>query len=157
MVSSPTAVNRFEPSREAITRAPRKNSRKIVSVTKTERVRQTRAYISRKPKANPTTPARSPIPAGHAKLRFNESNEVLRQASNGPTPVRNRRNRAMGMFTLLKNGGPTLILLCVTHSDRTGNKVPQRTAKHAARRTRLLNRKLDSRDTRESSWLSLRR
>ena len=74
-----------------------------------------------------------------------------RHASSGPTPVKSSRNSAIGTFTLLKKGGPTLILLPVTHSDSTGNNVPQRMAKHAARRTRLLNRKLDSRETIESS------
>ena len=63
----------------------------------------------------------------------------------------------MGIITLLKKGGPTLILLPSTHSERTGKSVPQSTAKQAARRMRLLKRKLDSRETRESSWLSLRR
>ena len=57
----------------------------------------------------------------------------------------------MGMFTLLKNGGPTLILLPETHSERTGKSVPHSTAKQAASRIRLLNRKLDSRETSESS------
>src|SRR5208282_6402336 len=108
------------------------------------------------PKTNATAPATIPIPSGQAKLRFSASNEVLRHASSGPTPVRNSRNSAIGMFTLLKNGGPTLILLPVTHSDSTGKSVPQSTAKHAASRIKLLNRKLDSRETSESSWLSLR-
>src|SRR5271157_4775723 len=96
-------------------------------------------------------PTTTPPASGHAKLRLSASNEVLRHASNGPTPVRNNKKSAMGTFTLLKNGGPTLILLPTTHSDNTGKSVPQRTAKHAARRTRLLKRKLDSRDTSESS------
>src|SRR5208282_1325660 len=87
------------------------------------------------PKTNATAPATIPIPSGQAKLRFSASNEVLRHASSGPTPVRNSRNSAIGMFTLLKNGGPTLILLPVTHSDSTGKSVPQSTAKHAAKQT----------------------
>ena len=57
----------------------------------------------------------------------------------------------MGTFTLLKKGGPTLILLRVNHSESTGKSVPHRTAKQAASSTRLLNRKLDSRETSESS------
>src|SRR5579863_7770319 len=123
----------------------------MVRVTKTERIRQTSEYTSRKPNTNATTPATTPPRSGHAKLRCSASSEVLRQASSGPTPVSNSRKSAIGMFTLLKNGGPTLILLPETHSERTGKSVPQRTAKQAARRTRLLNRKLDSRDTSESS------
>src|SRR5215472_375743 len=104
-----------------------------------------------------TTPAAVPPANGHAKFRFSASNDVLRHASSGPTPVRNNKKSAIGTFTLLKNGGPTLILLPATHSDSTGNSVPHNTAKHAANSTRLLKRKLDSRDTSESSWLSLRR
>src|SRR5580704_14882115 len=97
------------------------------------------------------TPARIPPASGHAKFLLSPSREVLRQASSGPTPVRNRRNSAIGTFTLLKNGGPTLIFVPCTHSEKTGNRVPQRTAKQAARRMRLLKRKLDSRETSESS------
>src|ERR1700683_1222128 len=113
--------------------------------------------MSRKPKIHATTPARSPPSRGHAKFRFKASKEVFRHASKGPTPVNNKRNSAMGIFTLLKNGGPTLILLPTTHSERTGKSVPHNTAKHAANKIKLLNRKLDSRDTSESSGLSLRR
>src|SRR6202034_1265499 len=113
--------------------------------------------MSRKPKTSATTPATTPPSNGHAKFRFRASKEVFRHASKGPTPVSNKRNSAMGIFTLLKKGGPTLILLPTTHSESTGKSVPHRTAKHAANKIRLLNRKLDSRDTRESSWLSLRR
>src|ERR1700683_2198688 len=99
----------------------------------------------------PTIPARRPAAKGHAKLRFSASHEVLRQARSGPTPVNKRRNMAIGTLTLLKKGGPTLILLPTTHSERTGKRVPQRTAKQAARRIRLLKRKLDSRETSESN------
>src|SRR5579875_2333889 len=38
-----------------------------------------------------------------------------------------------------------------------GKKVPQRTVKQEARRMRLLKRKLDSRETRDSRWFSLLR
>src|ERR1700683_1623471 len=107
--------------------------------------------MSRNPKMSAITPATTPPSSGHAKFRLSASNDVLRQARSGPTPVSNRRNRAMGIFTLLKNGGPTLILLPTTHSERTGKSVPHNTAKHAANKIKLLNRKLDSRDTSESS------
>src|ERR1700722_12788143 len=104
-----------------------------------------------------TIPETIPPASGQAKLRRSASKEVLRQANSGPTPVSNSRNNAIGTLTLLKNGGPTLILLRVNHSESTGKSVPQSTAKQAASSTRLLNRKLDSRETSESSWLSLRR
>src|SRR5215469_10109000 len=88
---------------------------------------------------------------GIRKLRRKLSSDVCRHASSGPTPVRNTRNSPIGTFTRLKNGGPTVTLLPVTHSDRTGNSVPHNTAKHDTNKTRLLNRKLDSRETSESS------
>src|SRR5690348_8869574 len=91
------------------------------------------------------------VASGQAKLRRKPSSEVLRQASNGPTPVRKIKNSAIGTFTLSKNGAPTLILLPVIHSEKIGKSVPHRTAKQAAKRIKLLKRKLDSRETSESS------
>src|SRR5580658_1098417 len=105
--------------------------------------------MSRKPKITATTPATTPPSKGQAKFRFRASKEVFLHASNGPTPVSKRRNRAMGIFTLLKKGGPTLILLPTTHSESTGKSVPHRTAKQAANKIKLLNRMLDARDTNE--------
>src|SRR5439155_25535790 len=89
------------------------------------------------------------------KLRFKLSSDVLRQASSGPTAVSSRRKIAMGTFTRLKNGGPTVTLLPCTHSERIGNSVPHSTAKQETNRRRLLNRKLDSRETSDSSRCSL--
>src|ERR1700723_412172 len=100
---------------------------------------------------NPMIPASTPPANGHVKLRFSASKDVLRQASSGPTPVSNSKKSAIGTLTLLKKGAPTLILLPCTHSESTGKSVPHSTAKQAARRMRLLNRKLDSRETSESS------
>src|SRR5215471_880138 len=129
----------------------------MVLATKTQSIRQISENISRKPKTNPTPPAAKPSVLGHKKLRFRLSVEVLRHASNGPTPVRNSNSSPSGMFTLLKNGAPTLMREPVNHSEKTGKSVPERTATQATRRTRLLNRKLDSRETSESSWFSLLR
>ncbi len=70
-------------------------------------------------------------------------------------PVSNTRNIPIGTFTRLKNGGPTVTFDPVTHSDSTGNSVPHSTAKHATSSTTLLNRKLDSRETSDSSRCSL--
>src|SRR5271169_162481 len=94
-----------------------------------------------------TAPATTPTIRGHAKFRFRLSTEVLRQASSGPTPVRKSRSRPIGMFTLLKNGAPTLILEPESASDKTGKSVPDRTAMHETSRIKLLKRKLDSRET----------
>ena len=61
------------------------------------------------------------------------------------------------MFTLLKKGAPTLIFSLVNASLMTGNIVPHSTAKQLASRMTLLKRKLDSRETTESSSFSLLR
>src|ERR1700690_2607516 len=95
--------------------------------------------------------------AGNKKLRFRLSTDVLRQASSGPTAVSNIRRRANGMAARLKKGGPTVTLWPWTHSERMGKKVPQRMVKQTTSRSRLLNRKLDSRETSDSSLCSLLR
>src|SRR5262245_40312747 len=96
----------------------------MVLATKTQRIRQISENISRKPKAKPITPAASASPLGHKKLRFKLSVEVLRHASSGPTPVRNNSSSPRGIFTLLKNGAPTLMRDPVNHSENTGKSVP---------------------------------
>src|SRR5580692_2486059 len=102
-----------------------------------------------------TAPATTPIINGQVKFRFRLSIDVFRQASSGPTPVRNSSNRPIGMFTLLKNGAPTLIFEPESASDKTGKSVPERTATQETSRIRLLKRKLDSRETTASNWFSL--
>src|SRR6202049_219857 len=93
----------------------------------------------------------TPPISGKPKFLRKLSVEVLRQASSGPTPVRNSRNMAMGMLTRLKNGGPTLIFVPRIASDSTGKGVAERTATQATKRIKLLKRKLDSREIMESS------
>src|SRR5438270_13269955 len=107
------------------------------------------------PPAIITTAASAATIVGAAKLRFTLSNDVLLHASIGPMPVSTSRNNPIRIFTLLKNGGPTVTLWPCTHSERMGNIVPQSTAKHDANSTRLLKRKLDSRDINDSSLFSL--
>src|SRR5690349_8898399 len=102
-------------------------------------------------------PAATAPTAGHRKLRLMLAIEVLRQASSGPSAVSNKSNKAIGTLTRLKNGAPTVILCPCTHSERTGNSVPHSTVKQATSRTRLLKRKLDSRETSDSNRCSLRR
>src|ERR1700753_3612627 len=94
---------------------------------------------------------------GRMKLRRRARMEVERQGSIGPAPVSRISSRPIGTTTRLKNGGPMVTLEPCTYSDRTGNSVPQRTVKQAIRRIRLLNRKLDSRETIDSSLFSARR
>src|SRR6266852_410292 len=157
MVKSTAETRNEAPDRERITRAPRKNSMPMVLVTKTQSIKHTSEKNSRTPSANTATPANKPITTGQPKLRLRLSVEVLRQASSGPTPVRNRSIKPIGIFTLLKNGAPTLIRELENHSENTGNRVPERTAMQETSRIKLLNRKLDSRETIESSWFSLLR
>ncbi len=96
-------------------------------------------------------PKNTAVISGHPKLRFKLSVDVLRQASSGPTPVRKSSSSPIGMFTLLKNGAPTLMREPDSHSENTGNSVPESTATQDTSRIRLLNKKLDSRETMESS------
>ncbi len=95
--------------------------------------------------------------AGKRKFRFRLSIDVLRQASSGPSAVSSSSMSATGTFTRLKNGGPTVTLVPCTASLSTGNSVPHNTVKQATSRIRLLNRKLDSRETSDSSLCSLLR
>src|ERR1700738_740524 len=157
MVSSTAEATKDAPERERMTRAPRKNSMLIVVVTETQSIKHTSEKNSRTPSAKTTTPESKPTISGQPKLRFKLSVEVLRQASKGPTPVRNRSSKPMGILTLLKNGAPTLMREPESHSENTGNRVPERTAMQETSKIRLLKRKLDSRDTIESSWFSLLR
>src|SRR4051794_8521037 len=94
---------------------------------------------------------------GINKLRRMLSTDVLRHDSSGPTAVNSRSSIATGTFTLLKKGAPTVTLVPCTHSDNTGKSVPHSTVKQATSRMRLLNRKLDSRETNDSKRFSLRR
>ena len=69
----------------------------------------------------------------------------------GPTPIKKMSDRKSGMFTELKNGAPTLTFTPRTASDRSGNTVPKNTVNAAATRKTLFKRKVDSRETTESS------
>src|SRR2546422_4773186 len=75
----------------------------------------------------------------------------------GPIPVRPSSARPSGMFTWLKNGGPTVALVPWTSSERIGNRVPHRTEKAMPTNSRLLKRKLASRLTIDSSLVSAAR
>src|SRR5690242_1287875 len=106
--------------------------------------------------ATRNTPTTSATSVGIRKLRRRLATEVFRHASNGPTAVSSSNSKATGIFTRLKNGGPTVTFVPCTHSERIGKRVPHRTVKQATSRMRLLNRKLDSRETSDSSLCSLR-
>src|SRR5437773_4931143 len=72
----------------------------------------------------------------------------------GPIPVSPSRARPRGMFTWLKNGGPTVTFVPWTSSERIGKSVPHSTENAMPRNKRLLNRKLASRLTIDSSLAS---
>src|SRR5215813_6459804 len=100
-------------------------------------------------------PATRPAAAGRPKFRFRLSAEVFRHANSGPTPVKNSKISPSGIFTLSKNGFPTLIREPDSHSENTGNSVPDSTATQETNKIKLLNRKLDSLEIIESNWFSL--
>src|ERR1035438_1728580 len=109
------------------------------------------------PSANNKPETAMPTTPGMVKLRRKLSIEVLRQAKRGPTPVRNSRNSPIGIIRRSNQGLSRLIFSLVKASEITGKSVPQRTAKQLDNSTRLLNRKLDSRETTLSSSDSLLR
>src|ERR1019366_626317 len=91
---------------------------------------------------------------GHWKLRRRLSTDVFRQENNGPT---HSRNRPMGTISRLYQSASSEIWFPETAAEITGNSVPHNTAKQLASRIRLLNRKLDSRETTLSNCASLLR
>src|SRR6185436_9148034 len=99
----------------------------------------------------PTTSKQAAAP-GNRKFLRKLSVEVRRQANSGPTPVRNSRKSPIGIISRLNQAGSRLIFSPENFSEIIGNRVPQSTAKQLANRMRLLNRKLDSRETTLSSW-----
>src|SRR6185503_14722024 len=128
----------------------------IVAATKKQSENETRAASSRMPSANSESPPANPTPTGNAKFRHRFRGVARRQAMIGPTPTRNSRQRPSGAFTLLKNGGPTVIFTPLTHSEITGKIVPQKIVKQMPRRIRLLKRNAASREKNDSSWFSER-
>src|ERR1700756_803920 len=94
---------------------------------------------------------------GNTKLRRMERSDEERHASSGPRPISASRPRPIGTAMRLYQGAPTVTLLPCTYSLSTGKSVPHRMVKQAARKMRLLNRKLDSRETSDSIlWSDLR-
>ena len=65
-----------------------------------------------------------------------------------------QQERPIGIFTLVEERRADGDLIPCTHSESTGNSVPHSTVKQAASSIRLLNRKLDSRETSDSSLCS---
>ena len=72
-------------------------------------------------------------------------------------PVSASSSSPSGTFTVLKNGGPTVILVPRTASERIGKSVPQSTANAMPTNSRLLYRNAASRLTMLSSSASASR
>src|SRR5581483_3718935 len=89
--------------------------------------------------------------SGHANCVFKFSDEALRHAISGPTPVRNKSISPIGVIHWLKNGGPTVMRSPVTASDSVGNSVATRMKNAAESRIQLLRRNAYSRESHESS------
>ena len=87
---------------------------------------------------------------------FEEGDDRL-QASNGPTPVKNRSPSPIGSMIVLNQGAATVTFTPCTHSESTGSIVPNRTAKHAATNSKLFSMKLLSREAKDSRVFSVRR
>jgi hypothetical protein len=69
-------------------------------------------------------------------------------------PVSPSSSRPSGTFTRLKNGGPTVILLPRTNSERIGKSVPHSTENAIPTSSRLLKRNAASRLSTDSSCTS---
>jgi hypothetical protein len=110
--------------------------------------------VFRIPKIKHTIKIAIPLIIGIEKFRINASLDVRRHANNGPTPVKNNSINPIGIFTRLKKGAPTVILSPLTASERTGNIVPQKTAKQIVIKITLFNRKPLSLDVKDSILFS---
>ena len=94
---------------------------------------------------------------GHWNWWRRFDSDDFRQASSGPTPVRNSKARPIGIIHLLKNGGPTVIRTPVTASLIVGNSVANRIKNAEKSRIQLFNKNAASRDTQDSRSLRARR
>ena len=92
-----------------------------------------------------------PVVTGAANCRLRCPGLARRHAMSGPIPVSASSASPIGMFTWLKNGGPTVTCVPRTISDIIGNIVPHSTENAMPTSNRLLNRKVASRDTMLSS------
>ena len=80
-----------------------------------------------------------------------------RQASNGPIPVKSTRTIPSGAVYWSNQGVPSDDFSPVTASEISGKNVPQKTTTTSPTRSRLLTRKMDSREASDSIRRSLRR
>ena len=109
---------------------------------------------SRTPSEARSAATTTPAPTGKANWRWRFCTEAFRHAMSGPMPVSPSSRRPSGTFTLLKKGGPTVILVPRTASERIGKSVPHSTENAMPTNSRLLKRNAASRLTIDSSSTS---
>ena len=102
-------------------------------------------------------PSASAAAAGSRKLRRALAAVALRHAITGPIPLSSTSVIASGTVYLSNHGGPSARRVPVSASAMSGQNVPQKTTNAIATRTRLLSRKIASRDSSESRRFSERR
>src|SRR6266705_1965024 len=95
-----------------------------------------------------------PTVPGTANWRCRFGIEARRQAMSGPMPVSASRARPSGMITVLNHGARTVYFTPTTASESIGSNVPHSTANAMTMNTKLLNRKLATRLTIDSSRAS---
>ncbi len=146
----------------AITRAPRQNSETMVAVTSTASTIAINEYASADflPRPHPERDQQQLRPRGdHRRQPQNSAagcrERSFRHESSGPSAVRNSSAKKYRDRHAIEEWWPDRDLGPCTHSEISGNSVPHRIVKHAASSSRLLNRKLDSRETSASSRFSL--
>src|SRR5256886_4473867 len=112
------------------------------------------AYKSRIPATSKMRPVNAPTVTGTANWRCRFGIDARRQAMSGPIPVSASKARPSGMVTVLNHGARTVYLTPTIASESIGSNVPHSTANAMTRNTKLLNRKLASRLTIDSSRAS---
>src|SRR5688572_30098346 len=127
--------------------APRPNSWNTVVAVKAQKAKQMIEEMDSRcrPMATQMATATAAAAVGQVNWYLRCEGVALRQAINGPTPVRNTSASPMGTIQVLKNGGPTLMRSPVIASDSVGNMVANMTKNIATSRIQLLIRKAASR------------
>ena len=92
---------------------------------------------------------------GMRKLRRSVSGAERRQASSGAAPISSSRAKKIGPLTRLKYGAFSEILSPITNSEMLGKMVPRNVAAMITTKITFCVRKLVSRESTASSWLSL--
>src|SRR3954469_16467812 len=117
----------------------------MVAITSAPKEYDSSAARSWTPRAKNKIPIVAAVAVGIRNCLLRFATDARRPAINGPMPVNNSSRRPSGMLTVLKKGGPTVILLPRTASLMIGNSVPHNTENAIPTSTRLLYRNAASR------------